>query len=242
MTDNRDTPTRAVLTFLSGDHADESIKLRRDATIIGREKGDVIISDTEISATHCQIQEINGIFHIFDMNSTNGTFVNNERIIKAKLQHGDTITVGNTSFRITIHEEKNVRHVATVFKTSTKEKSKTSSLIETLIESEVRNTQFNSLKIIVTYPNGKNDEIILRQRIVFIGRASSFGSFDQDTEISRKHLLIKLNNAGDIFVEDQGSTNGSFLNGKKMKGMHQIKAEDEVRVGDTKLRIEAMAS
>jgi pSer/pThr/pTyr-binding forkhead associated (FHA) protein len=176
------------------------------------------------------------------MNSTNGTYVNSEKVIKAKLKDGDIISVGNTSFKISMHEEKAIRNVATVFKNNSKDKSRTSSLIETLIESEVRNTQFNSLRLSVQYPNGKSDEITLRQRIIFIGRASSFGSFDQDTEISRKHLMIKLNNAGDVFIEDQGSTNGSFLNGKKIKGMHQVRSEDEVRVGDTKLKIEALTA
>src|SRR5687768_5823751 len=119
---------RAVLTFLSGEHSDEAIKLRRDATIFGREKGDVIIDDTEVSATHCQIQEINGVYHIFDMNSTNGTYVNNERIVKAKLKEGDIVTIGNTSFRIDLQEEKKIRHIPTVFKPIKNEKSRSSSL------------------------------------------------------------------------------------------------------------------
>jgi pSer/pThr/pTyr-binding forkhead associated (FHA) protein len=233
---------RAVLTFLSGEHSDETIKLRRDATIIGREKGDIVINDTEVSATHCQIQEINGIYHIFDMNSTNGTFVNNERIVKAKLKDGDVVSIGTTSFKISLQEEKSTRHIPTIFKPSKSDKSKSSSLIETLIESEIRNTQYNSLKLSIKYPNGKSDEIILRQRVIYIGRASSFGNFDQDQEISRKHLLIKLNNSGEIFIEDQGSTNGSYLNGKKIKGMHQVKPADEVKVGDTLIKIEALAS
>lgn len=233
---------RAMLTFLSGDHVDESIKLRRDATIFGREKGDVIVDDTEVSATHCQIQEISGIYHIFDMNSTNGTYVNNERIVKAKLKESDIVTIGNTSFKISLKEEQQIRHIATVFKPIANDKSKSSSLIETLIESELRNTQFSGLKLKVTYANGKAEDIDLSQRLIYIGRASSFGKFDQDTEISRRHLLVKLNNSGEIFIEDQGSTNGSYLNGKKIKGMHLVTPTDEVKVGDTFLKISAKAS
>lgn len=239
-----DQPTqlRAVLTFLSGEHSDEVIKLRRDATIFGREKGDVIVDDTEVSATHCQIQEINDVYHIFDMNSTNGTYVNNERIVKAKLKEGDIVTIGNTSFRIGLQEEKKIRHIPTVFKPAKNDKNRSSSLIETLIESELRNTQYNGIKLFVTYSNGRKDEIELQQRLVYIGRATSFGAFDQDAEISRKHLLIKLNNSGEVFIEDQGSTNGSYLNGKKIKGMHQVRPDDLVRVGDTVMRIVAKAS
>ncbi len=237
-----DSELRATLTFLSGDHADEVIKLRRDATIIGREKGDVTINDSEISATHCQIQEIGGVYHIFDMNSTNGTFVNNERVVKAKLKENDLITIGNTSFRINLKEEQGIRHISTVFKSMKGDKSKSSSLIETLIESELSNTHIHGIRIEATYGNGQKDVIELQQRMVYIGRASSFGHFDKDTEISRKHLLIKLSNTGEVFIEDQGSTNGSLLNGKKIKGMHQVHPNDIVQVGDTKLRISAKVS
>lgn len=234
-----DSELRATLTFLSGEHADEVIKLRRDATIIGREKGDVIIDDTEISSTHCQIQEISGVYHIFDMNSTNGTFVNNERVVKSKLKESDLVTIGNTSFRINLKEEQRVRHVSTIFKSIKGDKSKSSSLIETLIESELSNAHIHGIILEATYNNGLKETIELRQRMVYIGRASSFGHFDKDTEISRKHLLIKLSNTGEVFIEDQGSTNGSLLNGKKIKGMHQVHPKDDVKVGDTTLRISA---
>ena len=47
-------------------------------------------------------------------------------------------------------------------------------------------------------------------------KAASFGKFDQDSEISRKHSLIKKNDA-EIFIEDWGSTNGTFLIDEKLK-------------------------
>lgn len=230
---------RAVLIFLAKNKAGEMVKLRRDATIIGREKGDIIIKDSEVSSTHCQIQEISGDYHIFDMNSTNGTYVNGERIIKAKLVEEDIIKLGGTSFKFSIQDEKKVRHIPTIFKQSDFEKVKNTSVIETLIESELRNTQYSGIKLFVTYDDGYSEEIELNQQIIYIGRASSFGRFDRDSEISRKHLLIKLNSTGEIFIEDQGSTNGSFLNDKQIKGMHQVAPDDHVRIGNTKIKISA---
>jgi len=229
---------RAVLEFLSGPHSNASIKLRRDATIFGREKGDIIIDDAEISATHCQIQCIDGHHHIFDMNSTNGTFVNSERIVKAKLNDGDLITIGTTACRFVMREEKEVRHIATIFQSKSDRGGKSnSSIVDTLIESELRSTQTHSIVFDVTYRNGKKEKITLRQRVVYIGRASSFGQFDQNTEISRKHLLVKINDNGEIFIEDQGSTNGTHLNGKRISGMHLVSAKDTVKVGGVTLQI-----
>ncbi len=237
-----DSGLRAVLIAVVDDRPQELIKLRRDATIFGREKGDIIIDDNEVSSTHCQIQNISDVYHVFDMNSTNGTFVNNQRIIKARLKVGDVVTIGQTSFRFSLEDEKSVRHIATIFKNNKRNKDKSNSIVDTLIQSELRSTQSSVIKIDVTYGNGTNEVLELRQRVIYIGRASSFGQFDEDTEISRKHLLIKLNDTGEVFAEDQGSTNGSFLNGQKMSGMHKITDGDEVRIGGCKLKILAKAS
>lgn len=238
---SKDGVKRAVLEFISGPNSKEMIKLRRDATILGREKGDIVINDTEVSATHCQIQNIEGTFHIFDMNSTNGTFVNSEKIVKAKLHEGDVVTIGSTSFRFILREDREVRHVHTVFR-SKSEKTAATSIVDTLIESELQSTQSSSIRLAVTYSTGKSEEIVLRQRIIFIGRASSFGHFDQDKEISRKHLMIKVNDGGEVFIEDQGSTNGTFLNGKKINGMHPVSPNDLIKVGGIQLRVMAQAS
>ena len=229
---------RGVLVCISGKRKDEIVKLRRDNTIFGREKADIIVTDAEVSATHCQIQNIDDNYHIFDMNSSNGTYLNGERIVKAKLNEGDVIEIGKTSFRFALEDEKNVRHIPTLF-TSSQEKSKdrTNSLVDTLIEDELNSAKHVQLVIKVEYGDGEKEVIELQQKVAFIGRASSFGHFDQDTEISRKHLMIKLNDTGEVFVEDQGSTNGSFINGVKISGMHPVKPTDEIKVGQCLLSI-----
>ncbi|MES2745907.1 MAG: FHA domain-containing protein [Bdellovibrionota bacterium] len=233
-----DKDKRGVLVCISGKSQNELVKLRRDNTIFGREKADIIVSDLEVSATHCQIQCIEDTYHIFDMNSSNGTFVNGQRIVKARLKEGDVLEIGKTVFRFGLEDEKNVRHIPTLY-SSTKKSDKTTSLVDTLIERELKLANKVFLEIVVTYGNNHRETIELHQKVAYIGRASSFGSFDQDTEISRKHLMIKLNDTGEVFIEDQGSTNGAFLNGQKITGMHRVQPTDEVRVGRCVLKITA---
>ena len=127
-------------------------------------------------------------------------------------------------------------HIPTLFG-SPKARDNKNSLVDTLIEDELKSNKHVQLMIDVTYGNGQRELIELQQKVAFIGRASSFGQFDQDTEISRKHLLIKLNDTGEVFVEDQGSTNGSFINDKKISGMHPVNRNDVVTVGKCKVKI-----
>lgn len=238
--DNANAVKRGVLYPIASNSKADAIKLRRDATIFGREKGDIIIPDHEVSSTHCQIQDINGTYHIFDMNSTNGTFVNNERIVKARLNDADILTIGQTSFKFVLEDESSVRHIATIFKSKEKkslENSSKASLVDTLIEGELKLTQSPGVILQVRYHDGTADEIELAQRVFFIGRASSFGRFEQDPEMSRKHLMIKVNDTGEVFIEDQGSTNGSFLNGKRITGMHLVRPQDEIKVGASTIKV-----
>ena len=44
---------------------------------LARAKGaDDGLEDAEVSGQHCQIQILSGKYHLFDLNSTNGTFIN----------------------------------------------------------------------------------------------------------------------------------------------------------------------
>ena len=232
-------PKRAVLTITDTDGDSQSVKLSTDATIIGRSKGDIVIKDKEISSTHCQIQNINGNFHLFDMNSTNGTFLNNERIVKALLKEGDVITLGQTMIVFKIRDEANTKTISTVFQVAKKQSHQTGkvSVVDTLIESAVLYDNLPQIKIDVTYGDGSTDTILFNQEVIYIGRASSFGRFDADHEISRKHLMIKINNSHEVFIEDHGSTNGVKLNGQKIKGIHRVSSKDLVEIGSCKIYI-----
>jgi pSer/pThr/pTyr-binding forkhead associated (FHA) protein len=223
--------TRGVLLCTSGAEHGSLVKLRRDSTIFGREKADIILEDPEVSATHFQIQRVEDAYLIFDMNSSNGTYVNHQKIVKTKLSDGDQIVAGKTTFQFKLEDEQAVRHIPTLVAASTNSKKRSRSLVDTLIETDLRPSQKVKMLIKVTYGNKLTEVIKITQSSVYIGRASSFGKFDQDTEISRQHLLVKVNETGEVFVEDQGSTNGSFINGKRIQGMHLIKSSDLIKVG-----------
>jgi pSer/pThr/pTyr-binding forkhead associated (FHA) protein len=233
----------AVLEFVEGPKDGQAIKIRRDSTILGREKGDIILDDREVSSTHCQIQCVDGVYHIFDMNSTNGTFLNGQKVLKAALKASDLIQMGTTTLRFALREDRELRNAHTVFRSKKEAGHQPLSVAESMIESELRSTNnVNTIVIHVTYDNGLQEEISLKQRVVYIGRASSFGHFDQDPEVSRKHLMIKLNDNGEVFVEDQGTTNGSKLNNSKINGMHLVRSADTVKIGGAVLKISTKAS
>lgn len=71
-------------------------------TIIGRASGSDIVlkSDDFASSSHARLTRHAGLLYVEDAQSTNGTYVNDEKIVGATpLHQGDEITVGSTTFR-----------------------------------------------------------------------------------------------------------------------------------------------
>jgi len=65
------------------------------------------------------------------------------------------------------------------------------------------------------YPNGKNEEFILNERLITIGRSKKCNIVIDDEALSRIHCEIKSEN-GQLFVRDLGSSNGVYYDGQKI--------------------------
>jgi hypothetical protein len=86
-----------TIVMPSGDR----IELDDGRNVIGRLADcQIIVSDSNVSRRHAQIHRAGSGFVINDLGSTNGTFVNGERLIADhRLADGDIITVGAVSLR-----------------------------------------------------------------------------------------------------------------------------------------------
>lgn len=70
------------------------------ATSVGRAKGnDIVLDDRAISSQHCRIRPLGGVYELIDMKSTNGTFVNERKVVRTNLAAGDVIKVGETAMQ-----------------------------------------------------------------------------------------------------------------------------------------------
>lgn len=76
-----------------------------ESTVIGRsESSDIFLLDPGISRVHARIDIRDGEATIVDCESTNGTYINDERVERRVLCDGDEITVGNTRMRVEIRD------------------------------------------------------------------------------------------------------------------------------------------
>jgi len=105
-----DEPVEGIpmkLTVVVGQDAGSSYELKLcNKAVIGREKDcDVVLPDPEVSNHHCELALINGQVLVYDLGSTNSTYVNGVPIRgRHKLEPQDTIQVGDTELRVHFEE------------------------------------------------------------------------------------------------------------------------------------------
>src|SRR5262252_1665017 len=94
------TNKRVVLSIVSGPSKGESHTLAKPRIVVGRQGADVALNDPEISRSHCLLEVRDTYINLKDMDSTNGTFYEEERVRAAMLNDGSEFRVGNSMIRV----------------------------------------------------------------------------------------------------------------------------------------------
>lgn len=86
------------LVVRRGPQPNQSYDLNKDIVTLGRDiTNDIVINDPEVSRHHMRITRGMGGFTIEDLGSTNGTFVNGQRLTGARpMRPGDMVGLGET--------------------------------------------------------------------------------------------------------------------------------------------------
>ena len=79
---------------------DRPFELDDHMVLVGREPDSLLqIEDKNISKHHALLLRADDTYRVFDLHSSNGTYVNEERITAAKLNDGDVVQFGSAAFR-----------------------------------------------------------------------------------------------------------------------------------------------
>jgi hypothetical protein len=95
-----------ALRFISGKYQGGEFPVAMDREIfIGRSNElDVVLVEDMVSRKHARISWNNDALIIEDLGSTNGTFVNGEKIKRARLKEGDRVLIGTSIVRVALTE------------------------------------------------------------------------------------------------------------------------------------------
>jgi pSer/pThr/pTyr-binding forkhead associated (FHA) protein len=91
----------AKLVILNQGMTGRAHELTVDRTTIGRVDDNTFhIADASVSSHHCEVHLRGSDILIRDLNSTNGTFINNEKIVEAVLKPGQTLRLGQVELKL----------------------------------------------------------------------------------------------------------------------------------------------
>ncbi|HCE67666.1 MAG: hypothetical protein A2X82_08915 [Geobacteraceae bacterium GWC2_55_20] len=83
------------LSVTGGPLAGKSFEARIPC-VLGRKDSDIIVADPMVSKTHAAIRLMEGRLTLVDLNSTNGTTLNEQPVKQQELKNGDVIGMGST--------------------------------------------------------------------------------------------------------------------------------------------------
>ena len=89
----------AALELLDSGEQSPAFVLEKDSVQIGRiGDNDIVLPDPNVSRVHARVEKRDGAYRILDLESTNGTWVNERRVADAVLKDNDVIRLGSTRF------------------------------------------------------------------------------------------------------------------------------------------------
>jgi hypothetical protein len=99
-----DRPKRLHLRMLKGVPAYGVYLIDGTVTVGRSEDSDIFLVDPSVSRNHATLEVDGDGVIVHDLGSTNGTYVNGERVNSARIVSGDVLTFGNTEMRVEARE------------------------------------------------------------------------------------------------------------------------------------------
>jgi diguanylate cyclase (GGDEF)-like protein len=91
--------------------------LERETLTLGRGQENVITLDNDsVSRRHCRIERRGAAWYVCDLDSTNGTYVNDELVKEYQLRRGDQVKIGDTILKYLSGSDVEAQYHETIYK------------------------------------------------------------------------------------------------------------------------------
>lgn len=279
---------KAELVFLSGERAGDVVPLEQGRTVIGRQVGDLIVGDKEVSSIHAIISYERGGWYVMDLGSTNGVFVDEQVKLEARLRNSTELRVGQTALRFRLvggveddhsgppdllaggdNSDLTLPHVPRGGTLTGEQAAEVRAAMDAGVTGpdldepvmadplgydEPDQDDFDAgggeglmaglgdtppVQVTLEILEGADKGAVRRftQESILIGRLNT-DLVVRDSDVSRRHTIIEVFDASQVYLRDLNSTNGSFVNGRRVSSV-RLRNGDQLRLGRCLLRFTA---
>ncbi|MFW2330898.1 MAG: FHA domain-containing protein [Nitrospinota bacterium] len=224
-TETKETPPLATLTVTQSGSPPTVHNIYNQPVIVGRSsKADIRISELFVSRKHIKIYRESDYFILEDLGSRVGSLYKNVRIKVKKLADGDIVSIGSVQLKFNLLEQKEDIEPSGVGGKSLAADEPTITLHASSL-----------LTLLLRKNNQITASFSLSDEKIHIGRHADCEVQLKSPLVSRRHATIHLDKEKAI-VEDLGSNNGVFVDGKRIKKATLVHG-DSFRIGSFDLLV-----
>lgn len=96
---------KVALSITGGPSQGRVFRLTRSRVVLGREDADIVLDDPSVSKKHCVLEVHGKSATLVDLDTTNGTFVDDQRIEACELDHLSEFRIGATTLLFSVTED-----------------------------------------------------------------------------------------------------------------------------------------
>jgi pSer/pThr/pTyr-binding forkhead associated (FHA) protein len=213
---------KLILSLADG--SEQEYELGKKLVSIGRSTAnDIALNDGRVSRSHAQVECTPDGCRISDMNSSNGTQLNGERIESADLKHGDRLKLGNSELRYE-HAPPTDTAMMTLIDTEADLSATLGSMILPVALNETM-----APRLVINGPHRTWDLPLDEVDRLVIGRSEECAVPLDSPTVSRQHAEIHRRGDGFVLV-DLNSSNGIWMGDRKITELELVD-NTQVRIG-----------
>ncbi len=206
-----------------------------------RNDNDVVINNLGVSGRHAKIERSNTGFLLTDLDSTNGSFVNQEAVTSKLLNIGDIITIGKHTLQFCYDEEDFKPEI-------TADKPKGGMDQTMVIDTEeyrsllAKKEMVESIKKqdgvvgVLAYVSGGRGEVVLAKKMMTMGKSTASDIVVRGFFVGKRAASISKRVDG-YYLSYSGGLAKLKLNGEVIKNVVRLNEFDIIEIGSVKLQL-----
>lgn len=226
---------RLFLTFNNKVLSQHFIVTGKEITIGRGPNNHMIIDHPTVSQKHAKIVHDEQGLHLSDLGSSNGTIVNNDRVMSCQLAHQDWVVIGKYLIVVDLYETLSLEAAVQMLRADASGVADADGTMLLNIDASQPCTQSYDF---LSFMSGKKEDLELSDRPVYIGK-------NKDADILIKGLWTFLCGEPTARIEKQ---NGDYylkfvsgllkpkVNNKPIQKPTKLKHYDEIKIGPLRLQ------